>query len=162
MRLVSKRVLLLTTIVPALVASCSSPHIEESLGAHPEQVDESEARRLISAYRLANGRSALVLDPALEQAAAAQAMAMAQTNTLSHTVAGTLGERLDAAHIINKAAAENVSAGYSTLADAIAGWRRSPAHNANLLYPPMQRMGIGSAYVKNSKYHVYWSLILAD
>lgn len=146
----------------AFLAGCSSPRIQPPLAARQESVNENKARAIISAYRLAHGRSGLVLDPALERAAAAQAMAMARADTLSHTVAGTLADRLDLAHIPNMAAAENVSAGYMTLASAIAGWQKSPPHNANLLDPLMRRMGIGSAYVQNSQYHVYWSLILAD
>lgn len=162
MSIVSRRLFLGWMALAVLMAGCSSPHIENSLAARPEQVDLSEARDIISAYRRGHGLSALALDPALDQAAAAQAMAMARTDTLSHTVAGSLGERLGVAHVPNMTAAENVSAGYSSLADAIAGWRRSPPHNANLLDPDVRRMGIGSAYVQNSKYHVYWSLILTN
>ncbi|HVB89068.1 MAG TPA: CAP domain-containing protein [Beijerinckiaceae bacterium] len=157
---ISKRALL-TGLGCALLTSCTSPRVV-SQAAFPEEVDESQACKLISAYRVAHGLSGLRLDPELEKAAAAQAMAMASTDTLSHTVAGSLRERLDADHIRNRAAAENVSAGYFTLADAIEGWRRSPPHKANLLDPMMRRMGIGSAYVQNSRFHVYWSLILAD
>jgi len=56
---------------------------------------------------------------------------------------------------------ENVSAGYHTLAEAFSGWRDSPPHRANLLNRGVSRLGIAAAFSPNSKYKVFWALILA-
>ena len=61
-----------------------------------------------------------------------------------------------------KTAAENISAGYHTLAEAFSGWRDSPPHRANMLLKGATRMGIAAVYTPSSKYKVYWALILAE
>jgi uncharacterized protein YkwD len=60
-----------------------------------------------------------------------------------------------------KITVENVSAGYHTLAEAFSGWRDSPPHRANMLKDGVTRIGIAAVYTPNSKYKVYWALILA-
>jgi uncharacterized protein YkwD len=56
---------------------------------------------------------------------------------------------------------ENIGAGYHTLAEAFSGWRDSPPHRANMLNGNVTKMGIAAAYAPQSKYKVFWSLILA-
>jgi uncharacterized protein YkwD len=156
------RLALFILILPAL-ASCGRAPIEQPLLAtHSVDVDQAEALAMVSEYRREHGLNGLQLDPTLEGAAASQAFAMASANELSHTVAGTLAQRLRAARVPPGAADENVSGGYNSIQSALTGWRKSPPHNANLLDPKMRRMGIGSAYAADSRYHQYWSLILAD
>ena len=60
-----------------------------------------------------------------------------------------------------KVAVENISAGYHTLAEAFSGWRDSPPHRANMLKDGVTRIGIAAVYTPNSKYKVFWALILA-
>ena len=60
-----------------------------------------------------------------------------------------------------KVAAENIGAGYHTLAEAFSGWRDSPPHRTNMLLGGATRMGIAEVYTPSSKYKVYWALILA-
>ena len=148
-------------VLAPLLAGCGTATMNEGLAANAVNVDETEAQAMISAYRRAHGLRPVTFDAVLEGAAANQALAMARAGRLSHTLAGSLAERLDAAHV-RGAAAENVSAGYGSLAEALAGWRKSPPHDANLLNPNVTRMGIASAYAPESRYHQYWSLILAD
>jgi len=59
-------------------------------------------------------------------------------------------------------AAENIGAGYHTLAEAFSGWRDSPSHNKNMLLTGATKMGIAAAYAPNSKYKVFWALVLAE
>jgi Cysteine-rich secretory protein family len=59
-------------------------------------------------------------------------------------------------------AVENVSAGYHTLAEAFSGWRDSPPHRANMLQNGVTKMGIAASYAPNTKYKVFWTLILAS
>ena len=149
-------------LLACMLTGCAHAPVERASRVIPEKVDAQEASAILSAYRRADGRSGLVDDPTLNAAAARQATAMARADKLSHTIAGSLEQRLEAAHIDPAAADENVSAGYFTLSGAIKGWQKSPPHNANLLDPKMRKMGIGSAYAVDSKYHRYWSLILID
>ena len=96
---------------------------------------------MISLYRRNNGLALLATDDTLQQAAQAQADAMAAANSLDHNVRGTLDMRLTAHGMKSARAAENVSAGYHTLAEAFSGWRQSPPHNRNLLMKGATRMG---------------------
>ncbi len=130
--------LLLCFAVALLLAGCAlGPSGEPARGVvTPLRVDQAAARNAISAYRRAHGLGDVVLDPALQAVAQRQAEAMARANELSHTVAGTLPQRLAESTAARSAAVENVSAGYTTFASAFEGWRRSPAHDANLLFAP--------------------------
>ena len=116
---------------------------------------------MISLYRANNGASALVVDPALTRAAQAQADAMAREGQVTHGRT-PLGARLKQHGVDPGAAAENVSAGYYTLAEAFSGWRESRPHNANMLKKDMRRMGIATAFAPGTKYKVYWALVLTD
>jgi uncharacterized protein YkwD len=71
------------------------------------------------------------------------------------------GERLKLAGYRPKVAAENIGAGYHTLAEAFSGWRDSPPHRENMLLAGASRIGIAAAYAPKSKYRVFWALILA-
>ena len=124
-------------------------------------MDTLAARDMISIYRANQNLARLTVDPALQAAAEEQALAMARADRMSHEVRGTLMSRLDG-RLDHTSAVENISAGYHTLAEAFSGWRDSPAHNKNMLNPAMRRMGIATAYVPESKYKVYWALILTD
>lgn len=142
--------------------SDSEPSFYKHLDASSARVDAASARDMISIYRHNNGAPPVTIDPGLQKVAEAQALAMAKADALSHEVRGTLSARLDAAHVPNRAAVENVSAGYHTLAEAFSGWRQSPHHNENMLNPAMHRMGIATAYAPGSKYKVFWALVMTD
>ena len=116
---------------------------------------------MISGYRANNGLTALAIDPQLMQLAEAQARAMAMRERLDHNVIRDLGGRLQASGYDARFAAENIGAGYHTLAEAFSGWRDSPPHRKNMLLAGATHMGIAAAYAPNSKYKVFWALILA-
>jgi uncharacterized protein YkwD len=130
--------------------------------ARQVHVDPVVAADMISRYREAHALDAVTADPALQKLAQAQADAMAAHNVLSHTIAGTLTERFTAANLAQTTAVENVSAGYFSLPAALAGWRNSPPHNANLLSPRMRRLGIATAYAPGTRYLVYWALDMSN
>ena len=138
------------------------PTFYQQLDAKEAKVDEAAARDMISLYRRNNGRGTVVIDPGLVKVAQAQALAMARANDMSHTVDGDLRNRLDRVGVPHRAAVENISAGYHTLAEAFSGWRQSPHHNENMLDPGMHKMGIATAYAPGSKYKVFWSLVMTD
>lgn len=137
---------------PAFYISMASP------GA---RLDSAVAASMISGYRQNNGLSAVEVDPVLTRAAEAQSEAMAKRNKLDHNVAGDLSQRIKRSGYDAAIAVENVSAGYHTLAEAFSGWRDSPPHRENMLRRGVTKIGIAAVYAPNTKYKVFWTLILA-
>lgn len=130
--------------------------------AHPgAKVDAKAAQSMISGYRHNNGLSAVTLDPELMALAEHQASIMAARNKLDHNIEGSLAVRLRKAGYHASTAAENISAGYHTLAEAFSGWRDSPPHRKNMLLPGATRIGIAAVYTPGSKYKVFWAMVLA-
>src|SRR4030088_728956 len=110
--------------------------------------------------RASNGLTAVTVDPALMKMAEAQAQAMASRDKLDHDAISTFRDRLKQGYRA-RTAAENVGAGYHTLAEAFSGWRDSPPHRANMLKSGVTKLGIAASYAPNTKYKVFWTLILA-
>jgi uncharacterized protein YkwD len=155
-------------VVAAWISACTAerelpaePTFYRSLAEAGAQVDAATAASMISGYRANNGLTAVTVDPELMKLAEAQAQAMASKDKLDHNVIRAFNERLAAGGYRAKTAAENVGAGYHTLAEAFSGWRDSPPHRANMLLNGATRMGIATAYSPKSKYKVFWALILA-
>ena len=139
----------------------SEPSFYRDLAAPGAQLDTAAAASMISGYRANNNLPAVTLDPDLTRLAQAQADIMAKRDKLDHNVGKPFVARLRASGYDAKSAAENISAGYHTLAEAFSGWRDSPPHRENMLLQGASRIGIAAAYAPNSKYRVYWALILA-
>ena len=153
----------------ALLGACAAdrdpppgePSMYRSMAAADAVLDAPAAASIISGYRANNGLSAVTVDPELMKLADAQARAMASRDKLDHNVIRSFPDRLKGDGYDAKVAAENIGAGYHTLAEAFSGWRDSPPHRENMLLRGATRMGIAAAYAPKSKYHVFWSLILA-
>jgi uncharacterized protein YkwD len=137
------------------------PSMYVSMAAAEAELDAAAAASMISGYRANNGLTAVTLDPELMKLADAQARAMAGHDKLDHNVIRDFGERLKIAGYKSTVAAENIGAGYHTLAEAFSGWRDSPPHRQNMLLAGAARIGIATAYAPKSKYRVFWALILA-
>jgi uncharacterized protein YkwD len=142
-------------------APAGQPSFYRSLAEPGAELDADAAAAMISGYRRNNALSEVTLDPVLMRLAGEQARAMAQRDKLDHAVNGEFKNRMKNSGFDARLAVENISAGYHTLAEAFSGWRDSPPHRANMLNQGATRMGIAAAYAPNSKYKVYWSLILA-
>jgi uncharacterized protein YkwD len=140
----------------------SEPSFYRDLAAPGAQLDAVAAASMISGYRANNNLPAVTLDPELTRMAQAQADIMAKRDKLDHNVGKPFVARLKASGYDAKSAAENIGAGYHTLAEAFSGWRDSPPHRANMLLAGATRIGIAAVYTPASKYKVYWSLILAE
>ena len=138
------------------------PSFYQSLAQPNAAVDANAAASMISGYRANNGLPAVTVDAQLMQLADAQARAMAARNKVDQNLGGAFTVRLKRAGYQGKTAAENVSAGYHTLAEAFSGWRDSPPHRANMLLKGATKMGIAAVFAPGSKYKVFWSLILAE
>ena len=139
----------------------SEPSFYKSLANPGAQVDAEAAASMISGYRQNNMLGAVAVDPTLMRLADEQTRAMVARDKLDHNVGRGFRDRMTASGFDAKVAVENVSAGYHTLAEAFSGWRDSPPHKANMLKNGVTRMGIAAVYAPNSKYKVFWTLILA-
>jgi uncharacterized protein YkwD len=126
------------------------------------KLDSQAAASMISLYRQNNGLGGVVVDPELMTLAEAQSQAMGSHNKLDHDVKAPLAQRLNGSGYPATVAVENVSAGYHTLAEAFSGWRDSPPHRANMLKNGVTKLGIAASYAPNTKYKVFWTLILAS
>jgi len=150
----------------ALVGCASDAPIEQPSMyfnmAEGAKLDSQAAAAMISLYRKNNGLGAVVIDPELMKVAEGQSQVMASRNKLDHDAKAPLPKRLQAAGYPATLAVENVSAGYHTLAEAFSGWRDSPPHRANMLQNDVTKMGIAASYAPNTKYKVFWTLILAS
>jgi len=138
------------------------PSMYLSMANPGARLDSVAAASMISLYRQNNGLGAVEVDPELMKLAEAQSQAMASRNKLDHDVKAPLAQRLNASGYPATLAVENVSAGYHTLAEAFSGWRDSPPHRANMLKSGVTKLGIAASYAPNTKYKVFWALILAS
>ena len=161
--------LALVTLTFAWLAGCADTYVPKvqpsfyrNLTQPGAELDASAAASMISGYRANNGLPAVALDPELMRLAQAQAEVMAKRDKLDHGAGKPFVQRLKTSGYDARTAAENISAGYHTLAEAFSGWRDSNPHRANMLLPGATRMGIAAVYTPASKYKVYWSLILAE
>ena len=156
-------------LVPLMLAACAAGPttlpVDETFYANIAKggaLDPQAAAALISDYRRGRGLPAVTIDPVLMNVAERQAKAMASADKLSHNIGGRgLTTRLKAGGFSGLKAAENVGAGYHTLAEAFSGWRDSPSHNKNMLLSGATRLGIAAVRSPRSKYSVYWAMVIA-
>jgi hypothetical protein len=156
-------------LITLLLAGCmtdapvaETPAMYVSMTDPGAKIDPVAAASMISQYRQNNGLGAVAVDPDLVRLAEAQSAAMAAQNKLDHDVRAPLAKRLSTGGYPATVAVENVSAGYHTLAEAFSGWRDSPPHKANMLKSGVTKLGIAASYAPNTKYKVFWTLILAS
>jgi uncharacterized protein YkwD len=86
---------------------------------------------------------------------------MVAADALSHNVAGSFPSRLAGAGVDTTEAGENLGGGYYSTAEALAGWRGSAEHDANLLMPRATRFGIAVATDARTRLRIYWAMELA-
>lgn len=128
------------------------PAFYRELASYGARLDTTSAQSLLNDYRRSIGLAPLVLDAGLQAEAQRRADESARGGTIADGSRGsgrTQGGRL-----------EILSAGYYTMSDAFSGWRGSPSHDAKLRSPAARRFGIATAYAPDSKYKVYWAVIL--
>jgi uncharacterized protein YkwD len=143
-------------------APIEEPTMYADMASAGARLDSQAAATMISQYRQNNGLGAVVVDPDLMKLAEQQSQVMASRNKLDHDVKAPLAQRLNASGYPATQAVENVSAGYHTLAEAFSGWRDSPPHRANMLKNGVTKLGIAASYAPNTKYKVFWTLIMAS
>jgi uncharacterized protein YkwD len=123
--------------------------------AHAEDMAE-----MISRYRREHGLSAVRTDPQLTAIAERQAKAMAASGIMDHSVAGSFASRIS--RVRTSMAAENIAAGNNTWAETFRVWKGSPGHNANLLQPRADIVGVAVARNEQTRYKAYWAMVIAE
>lgn len=126
-------------------------------------LNAAKARDAINAYRKSNGLKPLALSPQLNKAALVHAEDLAKRDLLDHdgSDGSTAGDRVKRTGYRSALTAENIAAGQKSLDEVLRGWKKSPAHNRNLLLADAKDMGIAVAYAPNSRYKAFWALVLA-
>ncbi len=137
--------------VICLAVSAAGPACAEGLSA--------TAQAAISHYRAEHGLPPVTADAKLMRLAAEQANAMARAGVLDHDVARPFQVRV--ASYGPEVAVENIAAGTRTFPATLEIWEHSPGHDANLRRAGVTRFGIASADAPDSKYKVFWALIMA-
>lgn len=163
------RLLLLAACPALLVAACarepapvSEPPFYRRLDVPGRALDPASSLSMINQYRGNAGLPPLVWDPALGRVAQADVDGMASIDRVHSTDEAGLDRELAAAGVPYATFKANFSAGYRTFAEAFSGWRESAVHNATMLSPKATRVGLATAYAPNSKYKVFWTLVVVE
>lgn len=121
--------------------------------------DTAVAVAMVNQHRAANGLPPVKADGTLVRAAAHQTAAMVRLGTMSHDAGGEFSSRVRSFGI-RGVAAENLGYGYNDIGHAMAGWKSSSGHNANLLNPAVRRIGVVGQIGGDGR--PYWTMILAQ
>ena len=151
------------------LAGCSSQPVALTTPAFYQRLDQTgrgvdpvSSVGMINQYRANQGAPALVWDPALARVAQEQAERMAALDRVQSNEEAGFDRRLEAAGIGYRTYAANLSAGYRTFAEAFSGWRELKQHNAVMVNPKAARIGLATASAPNSKYKIFWTLIVVE
>lgn len=116
----------------------------------------NESFDLANAARMRRGLTPFKWDDGLAQVAYQHSLDMAEREFFSHINPDGRNpfDRMEAAGIRYRLAAENIAAGASDAIAAHQGWMNSPGHRSNIL-GESQNLGIGVAF--GGSYHVYYT-----
>jgi uncharacterized protein YkwD len=121
---------------------------------------EASILTLINNHRAQNGLPALTRAGQLDTAARNHSQDMATRGFFSHNNPDgkTPRDRIVATgYSCTSWTGENIAAGYSSAEAAFNGWKNSSGHNANMLRPEFDTIGIGVYYLAGSSYGYYWT-----
>ncbi|MEO1198523.1 MAG: CAP domain-containing protein [Pseudomonadota bacterium] len=167
----SRRAFLLTaTSTGLLLAGCAdtdrntTPAFYRNLAEPGARFDPNTMLTMVNGHRTNNGRRPVVLEPRLMALAQGYARETGDRARQSPTVRpdGRLDIRLTGAGYDAEDVRETVTAGYYTIAEAFSGWRDSSQHNATMLMEQAAHMGVAAQFMPNTKYKVYWVLVMAQ
>ncbi len=115
--------------------------------------------RAINAFRAEHGKAPLKVSVALTRAAEWMSHDMANHDIFDHVDSRgrDFDERIDAFGYTKPTKAENIAAGHSSAAGALALWKASPPHRAILLKSKLKVMGVGRARNADSAFDWYWT-----
>ena len=158
-----RRALTFALVVAALVVGSSA---QATAATRVDSIrmtasSETDLIALVNAYRANNGLQAVSSNSALTAAAAWMAGDMAAKNYLGHVSSDGRSptQRMSAYGYpaTSMYTGEDLGAGYGTASGVLAGWQASAAHNAVLLNPNYNAVGIGLVYNPTSAYKWYWA-----
>ena len=159
----SRRALAVAVSLAVLVlAGSSRPAAAATRGGSDVAVAsaQSDLISVINSYRASHGLQLVAANGALMAAAGWMATDMANKNYLSHisTDGRTPAQRMSAFGYPAGSlyTGEDLGAGYTTASAVLSGWQASAAHNAILLSPNYNAIGVGLAYNASSTYKWYW------
>lgn len=151
----AKTLLLVAVLTLAVIVVIRAAPTVEALDS-----EEQAFLQLINTYRQQNGLQPLSLSPTLTTAAELHSEDMAYNDYFSHTSLDgrTFVDRVeDAGYTYDTWLGENIAAGYSTAGDVFDAWKNSSTHDANMLMPEFEVIGIGRAYNASSYFEWYWT-----
>ncbi len=154
-QLLSRRSFLIATA--SLSLGACSQYIPEGATA-PTGLSQATIMAKINGTRAANGRAPLRYNATLAKAATTHARLMASRGELSHSLGGSLRERVTAAGY-QGAVGENLAGGQRTLELAIKGWLESPSHRSTLLSDKFTEFGLAVAR-GGGTHKIYWAMVL--
>jgi uncharacterized protein YkwD len=134
----------------------------------PVQYGPEEIRlvELLNEYRTAKGLGPLAISDSISEACDRHSSDMAEYRFVDHYTAGSSWFETGAAPWDRMAATgygykvitgENVAAGYPDAASVMEGWKNSPAHNAVMLDPEFNVVGVALVHSEGSPYGYYWT-----
>jgi uncharacterized protein YkwD len=144
------------------IASSTSASAVATVGVSSQSASaQSDLIALVNAYRANHGLQAVSANGALAAAAAWMAGDMAARNYIGHVSSDGRSptQRMSAFGYpaTSMYTGEDLGAGYGTASAVLAGWQASAAHNAVLLNPNYNAIGVGLVYEPSSTYKWYWA-----
>jgi len=144
------------------VGSSTAAAAITTVGASSQSASaQNDLVALVNAYRASNGLQVVSPNGALTAAAAWMAGDMGSRNYIGHVSSDGRSptQRMSAFGYpaTSMYTGEDLGAGYGTAGAVLAGWQASAAHNAVLLNPNYNAIGIGLVYEPNSTYKWYWA-----
>lgn len=151
-------IVLAVAVIGSTEPAAAATHLEPGVESASAQGD---LIALINAYRGSNRLQQVSANGPLTAAAAWMAGDMAAKNYVGHVSSDGRSptQRMSAFGYpaTSMYTGEDLGAGYGTAGAVLAGWQGSPAHNAVLLNPNYDVVGIGLVYNPNSTYKWYWA-----
>lgn len=125
--------------------------------------DPADAETLVNNYRAQKGLRPLRLNAKLSDAAMKHSLDLAKSDRISHY--GSDGsdswDRVSRTGYRARVTAENVGTGQASIGEVFHGWQNSRDHNANLLLPDAEEMGIAMVNNPKSQFKTFWTLLLS-
>ncbi len=155
------RFVITAAVATAILGASPAAASTAAPGAVSSASAQSDLQALVNQYRSANGLQTVSLNGSLSSSATWMANDMAAKNYFSHTSSDgrSPAQRMAGAGYPAFASytGEDLAAGFPGAAQVLSGWIASPAHNAVLLNPNYDAIGIGVAYSVTSTYKWYWA-----
>jgi uncharacterized protein YkwD len=133
----------------------------------PAQDDEAfnptTAVTLINSYRAQKGLKPVRLNAKLSAAAMKHSLDLSKSDRISHY--GSDGsdswDRVMKTGYRARVTAENVGTGQASIGEVFRGWQNSRDHNANLLLPDAEEMGIAMVQNPKTQFKTFWTLVMS-